>query len=98
MLISEPERALELASRVPPSEISTTNNLDRHRLDVASAQLAIRRPGDAVETLLAVRSTSPEWLRRQGYARDLIRQLVEGRRRAFVEEVGVLADHVGIAL
>ena len=98
VLAGEPEQALDLSSRVPPSEITTTNNLDRHRLDVASAQLAVRKPADAVETLLTVRQSSPEWLRRQGYARDLVRQLVEGRRRAYVDQVGLLADHVGVPL
>ena len=98
VLVREPERALQLARQVPPTEITTTNNRDRHRLDVASAQLSVRRPADAIDTLMTVRSTSPEWLRRQGYARDLVRQLVETRRRAYAEQVGILADHVGVPL
>lgn len=96
VLRGESGRALELASRVPPAELTSPNNRDRHQLDLASAYLAEHRPADAIETMLAVRDTSPEWLRRQGYARDIVGQLVENRRRAYADEVGALADLVGV--
>jgi transcriptional regulator with XRE-family HTH domain len=96
VLYREPGQALQLAGQVPATGFSTPDNRNRHRLDVASAQLAVRDPGAAIRTLMSVRETSPDWLRRQGYARDLVGRLVESRRRADAEQIGLLADHVGV--
>lgn len=96
VLVGDHGKALTLADRLPPSTVPTVNNQCRHRLDIASSQLATHQPAEAIETLLNVREAAPEWLRHQGYGRALIGQLVEQRRRAYADEVSVLADHVGV--
>lgn len=99
VLIGDHGRALKLAETVPTTGTPPTeNNRNRHELDLAAAQIATHRPDAAIERLLAVRDAAPVWLRHQGYARGLITQLVEIRRRAFRDEVGTLADHVGVGL
>jgi hypothetical protein len=70
----------------------------RHQLDIAASHLALHKPTDAIEQLLDGRDQAPEWMRHQGYARGLVSDLVEARRRAFADEVGLLADHIGLRL
>lgn len=98
VILGETGRALERAEHIAPSTVPTMNNRMRHRLDLAAAHLAEHDTDAAVEELLSVREAVPEWLAHQGYARGLVRQLVETRRRAYADEVGLLADHVGIAI
>lgn len=98
VLVGEHGKALALAERVPPSDLPTANNRHRHQLDVAASHLARHQPSEAIETLLDVREAAPAWLRHQGYARGIVTQLVETRRRAYADEVGLLADHIGLAL
>ncbi|MFD7161237.1 helix-turn-helix domain-containing protein [Kribbella sp. NPDC059898] len=98
VLLGDHGKALELADRILPSTIPTANNRHRHQLDIAASQLALHKPSDAIEQLLDVREQAPEWIRHQGYARGLIADLVEARRRAYADEVGLLADHIGIRL
>jgi hypothetical protein len=89
-------QALSLAEAIRPADIPGANARNRHRLDLAAAHLARRQPTEAVHALLDVRQEAPQWMRHQVYARDVVAQLVENRRRAFNDEVGLLADHVGI--
>jgi transcriptional regulator with XRE-family HTH domain len=96
VLLNHPAAALSLAQHIRPSRIPTTTNRNRHRLDVAAAQLAEHQHAEAVHTLLDVREEAPEWMRHHVDARDVVGRLVENRRRAFADEVGLLADHVGV--
>ncbi|MFC0623244.1 helix-turn-helix domain-containing protein [Kribbella deserti] len=98
VLLEEHGKALEISSRLAPSKVPTSNNRDRHKLDLAASHLAQHQAGDAIETLLDLRQASPQWLKHQRYAKDIVRQLVHDRKRAYAEQVGVLADHVGVTV
>ncbi|GIH19681.1 helix-turn-helix domain-containing protein [Rugosimonospora africana] len=91
-------RALTLAERVPPSESPTSNNRNRHLLDVAFAQLDNHLYLDATETLQRVRHDAPVWLRHQRFARDIVAGVVANRRRALSDELAALAENVGLDL
>ncbi|MBB5984010.1 helix-turn-helix transcriptional regulator [Kribbella solani] len=96
ILIGEHGKGLELAARVVPSRIPTVNNRNRHKLDLAAAHVASGNQADAIESLMDLRDAAPKWLSHQGYAREMIRELVEHRRRAYADQLGELADHVGL--
>jgi transcriptional regulator with XRE-family HTH domain len=97
VLLGQPAAALSLAEGIRPSGVPGANSRNGHRLDVAAAQLAEHQHTEAVHTLLDVRQEAPAWMRHHAYARDVVGRLVENRRRAFADQVGLLADHVGIA-
>ncbi|MDQ7910766.1 helix-turn-helix transcriptional regulator [Phytohabitans sp. ZYX-F-186] len=88
-------RALALAERVPPSDRPTSNNRNRHRLDVAWAHAQAGQHAEATEVLLDVREHAPAWLRHQRFARDIVGTLAASRRRAMSRELAELADLVG---
>lgn len=93
-----PDRVLALAERVPASSLQpTSNNRNRHLLDVANAHVSMRDYGRAVEVLESVRAGSPEWLPQQRFARDIVGRIV-GRRRTLTPEMRHLATAVGMPL
>ncbi|MFI6524801.1 helix-turn-helix domain-containing protein [Streptomyces uncialis] len=76
-----PDIVLRLAERVPFHTVRpSVSNHNRHKLDVADAQAKLRRYGDAMDNLVALRSKSPEWLPNQPYARTVLSRIIEGRR------------------
>lgn len=95
----QPDQTLRLAERIPARGglRPTTNNWNRHLLDVANAH---SRTGDhtkAVEIMTGVARTSPQWLPNQRYAKDIMENVVSGRRK-LTPEMRELADIVGISL
>jgi transcriptional regulator with XRE-family HTH domain len=91
-------RALRLAEQVPRGSRPTSNNWNRHLLDVASAHVGRHAYGEATDTLLQIRSVAPTWLRHQRLARDLVGTVVAARRRAMGPELTELASLVGAEL
>ncbi|MGC9671489.1 helix-turn-helix domain-containing protein [Planosporangium sp. 12N6] len=91
-------RALDLTRAVPTDGRPTSNNRNRHLLDVAYALVDQRRYAEATQTLLRVRQDAPSWLRHQRYGRDIVSSLVKLRKRAVGEELSGLADLVGVDL
>ncbi|MDG4792432.1 helix-turn-helix transcriptional regulator [Micromonospora sp. WMMD1082] len=87
-------RVLQLAERVPAGETVATS-WQRHRLDVAWAHAERRQFGDATGVLLDLRDRAPAWLRHQRYARDIVQQISDSRRRAMSTELAELATLVG---
>ncbi|QNE18192.1 helix-turn-helix transcriptional regulator [Kribbella qitaiheensis] len=96
ILIGDAGKGLELAERIPPSTVPTVNNRHRHELDLAAARVASGDHRGAIGQLLEVRAAAPEWLKHQSYARGVVGQLVEDQRRSYADQVGLLADHVGL--
>ncbi|WP_427896697.1 helix-turn-helix transcriptional regulator (plasmid) [Kribbella sp. GL6] len=96
ILVGDHGKGIELAGRISPSTVPTVNNRHRHQLDLAAAHVASGDHPAAIGRLLDLRDAAPEWLKHQGYARGVVRDLVEYRRRAYAEPLGVLADHVGL--
>jgi transcriptional regulator with XRE-family HTH domain len=91
-------RALRLAQRVPAGERPTSNNRNRHLLDVAYAQADNRLYAEATATLERIRHDAPIWLRHQRYARDIVANVVASRRRALSDELNNLVAAVGLEL
>ncbi|TDC27651.1 XRE family transcriptional regulator [Micromonospora sp. 15K316] len=87
-------RALDLAAAVPPGPTPVGSSWQRHRLDVAWAHAAQRQYGEATGVLIELRDLAPAWLRHQRYARDIVRQISEQRRRAMSAELADLASLV----
>ncbi|MEU6174703.1 helix-turn-helix domain-containing protein [Streptantibioticus parmotrematis] len=98
MVTDRPDLVLSMAAKIRPSEMRpTSNNRNRHLLDVANAQVAMRRYGEAVDILEGIRHAAPEWLANQRYAQDVLRRIVT-RRRTLTSEMRTLADAVGLPL
>ncbi|MDG4797382.1 helix-turn-helix transcriptional regulator [Micromonospora sp. WMMD1082] len=91
----DPGRALDLARAVPPGPTPVRSSWQRHRLDVAWAHAEQHQYADATGVLLELQDRAPAWLRHQRYARDIVRQIAEGRRRAMSSELAELAALVG---
>lgn len=93
-----PDQVLALAERVPHSQLRpTSNNANRHRLDVAKAHVELRQYTEAVDVLERVRRRSPQWLPNQRLARDIVSGLIE-KRRSPTPEMRRLADAVALPI
>ncbi len=88
-------RALTLADRIPRTGAATSNNVNRHRLDVAFAQLDARRYREATGNLLQLHRDAPSWLRQQRYARDIVAGLIDRRALRGADRI-TLAGAVGL--
>lgn len=96
MVAGQPDTVLSLAAGIPVDTLKpTSNNRNRHLLDVASAQTRLRRYTDAIDTMQKVRDGSPQWLQNQRYARDILGQIVS-RRRTLTTEMRDLAALVSL--
>ncbi|GAB3856478.1 hypothetical protein GCM10029963_52920 [Micromonospora andamanensis] len=91
----DPGRVLALSEAVPPRPTPVGSSWQRHRLDVAWAHAERRQYADATGVLLQLQERAPAWLRHQRYARDIVRQIADGRRRAMSTELAELAALVG---
>jgi transcriptional regulator with XRE-family HTH domain len=90
--------ALSLAGQVPPGGKPTSNNLNRHLLDVAYANLDQHQFSEATTIMYQVQRNAPSWLRHQRFAHDIVAELVASRRRAISSDLASLADAVGLHL
>ncbi|WP_269855076.1 helix-turn-helix domain-containing protein [Streptomyces sp. RPT161] len=98
MIADRPDQVLRLAASIPTQGLRpSSNNLNRHRLDVANARVRQRQYAEAVEVLNAVRQAAPQWLAHQRYARDIVERIVT-RRRTLTGEIRELADTVGLPI
>ncbi|GIF08635.1 helix-turn-helix domain-containing protein [Actinoplanes siamensis] len=95
LIAGHPDRALELARTAPVSERPTSNNRNRHQLDVAAAHLQVGQPDDAQGVLLTLKETAPAWLRHQRLATDLVSSIIAEKKRALGTELAALAELVG---
>ncbi|MEU4406297.1 helix-turn-helix transcriptional regulator [Streptosporangium sp. NPDC023963] len=97
-VLNQPDRVLAIAERIPadlPYAHSASRN--RHRLDVASALVSMRKTNESFAVLQDLVRVSPEWLAKQRYARDIVGRLVAKRKRKLSSEMRELADAVGLA-
>ncbi|MFE2098940.1 helix-turn-helix domain-containing protein [Streptomyces sp. NPDC059468] len=92
MVSGQPDKVLTLAARIPADSLKpTSNNRNRHLLDVASAQTQLRQYAEAVDTFRKIRDGSPQWLPNQRYARDILGDIVS-KRRTLTPDMRELAD------
>ncbi|MDG4832446.1 helix-turn-helix domain-containing protein [Solwaraspora sp. WMMD1047] len=92
-----PDRVVAMAERIRPDDGADATSWQRHRLDVAWACAEMGRWGDATDVLSDLRHRAPAWLRHQRYARDVVRTISDGRRRAMSAELAELAELTGAA-
>lgn len=90
-----PDLALRLAREVPPGLRPTSDNRNRHLLDVASAHLELRRYDASFEVLQQLSREARPWLIEQRMARDLLGQMI-AKRRTLTEDMRTLADIIKV--
>lgn len=98
MVEDKPDRVLAMSAKIPLQDMRpTSNNRNRHLLDVAKARVALRQHAEAFDVLQDVRRNAPEWLPNQRYARDIFGQIVT-RRRTLTPDMREFADFVHLAV
>ncbi|WP_063735808.1 helix-turn-helix domain-containing protein [Streptomyces sp. RTd22] len=81
-----PDVVLRLAQHVPTYALKpTSNNRNRHYLDVADAHAKTGDYAEAFDRLSQIQRSSPEWLPNQSYARTVMKRIAEGRRTLTTE-------------
>ncbi|KOV69692.1 helix-turn-helix domain-containing protein [Streptomyces sp. MMG1121] len=96
MIVDKPDLVLKLSKRIPTSGMRpTSNNRNRHLLDVAEAHARSRDYAKTVEVLQGIRADAPQWLPNQRYARDIFGRVI-ARRRTLTQEMRDLADAIGV--
>ncbi|WP_329289616.1 helix-turn-helix transcriptional regulator [Streptomyces pseudovenezuelae] len=73
------------------------NNWARHRLDVARAHVLLGSHQDAMEELIGIKSEASEWLKHQGMARHVMRDILSHRKRTLTQDMRDMAVHLGVA-
>jgi transcriptional regulator with XRE-family HTH domain len=98
MIVDRPDLVLKLASRIPTDGMRpTSNNRNRHLLDVAEAHARSRDYARTVEILQQIRESAPQWLPNQRYARDIFGRVI-AKRRTLTTDMRSLADAIGVPL
>ncbi|MFD5315244.1 helix-turn-helix domain-containing protein [Streptomyces sp. NPDC127098] len=98
MVIDKPDHVLRLAGQVPKGGLRpTSNNRNRHLLDVADAHARMRQYSEAVEKLQQIMDKSPQWLPNQRYAQDIMGRVI-ARRRTLTPEMRQLADAIRVPM
>ncbi|MFC8244999.1 helix-turn-helix domain-containing protein [Streptomyces chartreusis] len=98
MIMDRPDLVLKLSARIPTAGMrATSNNRNRHLLDVAEAHTRARDYAKAVEVLQEIRASAPEWLPNQRYARDIFGRVI-ARRRTLTPDMRSLADAIGVPM
>ena len=93
----KPDVALNLATRVPHGLRATSDNRNRHLLDVSAANTELRRYDDAVGVLKQLRGEAGPWLAEQRMARDILGRVVH-RRRTLTPDMRDLAEAIRLPL
>ncbi|WP_405181543.1 helix-turn-helix domain-containing protein [Nocardia sp. NBC_01377] len=88
-----PDVALRLARDIPQDQRPTSDNRNRHLIDVASAHVALRRYDAAFDVLAGLSRDARPWLVEQRSVRDLL-GLIISKRRTLTLEMRELADLV----
>ncbi|MEU2035356.1 hypothetical protein [Nocardia amamiensis] len=86
-----PDLALRLARDVPTGLRSTSDNRNRHLLDVVAAHTELRHYDAAFEVLFQLSREARPWLLEHRMAKDLLGRIVN-RRRTLTDEMRQLSD------
>lgn len=92
-----PGLALDLAAKVPPGLRPTSDNRNRHLLDVTAAYLDLRRYAAASDVLSRLAAQAPAWLIAQPAAARLMSQII-ARRRLLTPQMRGLAKMLRLPL
>ncbi len=93
----KPGMALDLAARVPTDLRPTSDNRNRHLLDVTAAHLDLRQYAAASDMLHKLSVQAPSWLTAQPTAASLMGQII-ARRRLLTPQMRELAEVMRIPL
>ncbi|BDT98820.1 hypothetical protein IFM12276_18490 [Nocardia sputorum] len=88
-----PDVALRLASDIPPDQRPTSDNRNRHLIDVSAAHVELRHYDAAFDVLASLSRDARPWLVEQRSARDLLGRIIS-KRRTLTPEMRELADLV----
>lgn len=92
-----PDVALALAERVPSGLRPTSDNRNRHLLDVAAANLDLRQYAASFGVLYRLSREAPAWLASQHMAGDLLTRII-ARRRTLTPQMRELAGALSLPL
>lgn len=92
-----PDVALRLARQVPPGLRPTSDNRNRHLLDVAEAHFELKNYDESFGVLQQLRGQAPAWLAEQHMARTVLEKLIQ-RRRTLPAEMRDMATAVRLDL
>ncbi|MGC0415835.1 helix-turn-helix domain-containing protein [Embleya sp. AB8] len=73
------------------------NTWNRHRLDVARAHAALGDHREAMDELTGIRRESPEWVKHQGMAREVMEDILHGRKRTLTSDMREMASYLHVA-
>jgi transcriptional regulator with XRE-family HTH domain len=90
MIADRPDRVLAMSKPLAQGS-STSDNWNRHRLDVAKAYARTRRDQEATQVLAGLLRTSPEWLSHQRLAEDTFAEVRGRRKRSLTSDQRKLA-------
>lgn len=93
----KPGLALSLTAGVPAGLRPTSDNRNRHLLDVTAAHLDLRQHAAAIEVLHQLSAEAPAWLSRQPMASTLLARLI-ARRRVLTPQMRDLAETMRLPL
>ncbi|WP_267245185.1 helix-turn-helix domain-containing protein [Streptomyces sp. PR69] len=75
----------------------TSNNWNRHRLDVAKAYVATGEHQEAMAELMQIKQRANGWITHQPMARYVMADILKTRKRTLTEEMRSMAAHLGVA-
>ncbi|WP_433187766.1 helix-turn-helix domain-containing protein [Actinoallomurus sp. CA-150999] len=96
MELGDPRKALRLAEDVPRSASLPAAWWNRHLLDVAHAQYAVKRDEEAVATLLRIDRREPGWLPYQGMAREIVTGMRRREPPSRIRGLRQLVEAIGV--
>jgi transcriptional regulator with XRE-family HTH domain len=95
LIQDHPQVTLRIGQQLSGQPFPLPETWNRHRLDVARAHTALREYTQAADVLAQIKTTAPEWLSQQHYARDILTHIII-RRRALTPAMRDLADFLGL--
>jgi transcriptional regulator with XRE-family HTH domain len=100
-IAGDPGTVLSIAKEIPADvlhpQAAGRAGTCRHRLDVAHANVQLRRYGDAVACMRGLLRDAPEWIVQQRYARDILSEIIR-RRRTLTPDMRSLATAISLPL
>lgn len=99
LLADKPDKVLAIKESIPAGELvhAQSASVLRSRLDEAAAHAELKHWGESVDVLDDLRRNSPQWLRYQRPARDVMERVMR-KRRSLTATMKDVADAVGISL
>jgi transcriptional regulator with XRE-family HTH domain len=95
MVTGRPDTTLAIGARLERRGVA--GQYVRHRLDVAHAHASLRQFPEAMQVVVQLRETAPEWLACQRYAADILGKIIR-RRRVLSPEMREMADFLHLAV